>query len=174
MGYTTEFSGRFLLNKPLDDDTYNFLIKFNETRRMARKLDPKYGVEGEFYVDGKGFMGQDDDESVTNHNCPPSTQPSLWCQWRPSEDRLGIEWDGGEKFNEYREWIAYIIKSFLKPKGYELSGKVHYQGEESSDYGDIDAADPLGEGIQSEIIQTPPTPPAPPQLKPVKPRKINL
>ena len=152
MGYDTTFKGRFTLDKPLDDETYTFLLKFNETRRMARKVDPKYGVEGEFYVDGKGYMGQDDDDNIIDHNRPPSTQPSLWCQWKPSEDRMGIEWDEGEKFHCYREWLAYIIKNFLTPKGYVLSGKVHYQGEDDFDYGDIDAADPIS---PSETIQTP-------------------
>ena len=57
MGYTTEFTNRFLLNKKLDDETYNYLVKFNETRRMARKLDPKYGIESEFYIDGTGMLG---------------------------------------------------------------------------------------------------------------------
>ena len=98
MGYHTEFKGKFNLNKPLDDETYNFLIKFNETRRMARNTDPKFGVEGEFFVDGFGFRGQDNDPTIIDHNRCPSTQPGLWCQWRPSEDRMHIEWDEGEKF----------------------------------------------------------------------------
>jgi len=141
LGYTTEFTNRFLLNKPLDDETYNYLVKFNETRRMARKLDPKYGVEGEFYVEGTGDFGQGEEDNIIDSNRPPSTQPSLWCGWMPSEDRMGIEWDGGEKFYEYKQWLAYIITNFLTPKGYTLSGKVHYQGEEPDDNGDIDVQD---------------------------------
>jgi hypothetical protein len=166
LGYTTEFTGRFKLNKPLDDETYNYLVKFNETRRMARKLDPKYGVEGEFYVEGTGEFGQGHEENVIDHNRPPSTQPSLWCGWRPSEDRKGIEWDGNEKFYGYCEWLAYLIKNFLTPKGYTLSGKVHYQGEESSDNGNIDASNPLDDyGI---------TVPKVPEWIPALPRKLNL
>lgn len=140
MGYTTNFTGRFLLNKELDEETYNYLVRFNETRRMARKLDPKYGVEGEFYVEGTGDFGQGHEDNITDFNRPPSTQPSLWCSWVPSKDRKGIEWDGSEKFCEYKQWLAYIIKNFLTPKGYTLSGKVHYQGEETSDHGYIDAS----------------------------------
>ena len=34
MGYTTDFTGQFDLDKPLDDETYEFLCKFNSTRRM--------------------------------------------------------------------------------------------------------------------------------------------
>src|SRR5574337_684850 len=98
MGYSTDFFGSFELNKPLDADTLKFLQKFNETRRMARKLGREYGVEGEFYVDGTGDFGQERDATVIDGNRPPSTQPGLWCQWRPTDDGTAIEWDGGEKF----------------------------------------------------------------------------
>ena len=80
MGYETTFEGRFLLNKPLDKKHYDFLVKFSETRRMARDfskvpksfdLSKDYGIDGEFYVDGTGPAGQDKDESVFNFNRPP-------------------------------------------------------------------------------------------------------
>lgn len=137
MGYTTDFNGVFQLNKKLDDATHEFLKKFADTRRMKRDLGPEYGVEGEFYVDGGGFAGQDREDNVINSNSPPSTQPGLWCQWVPTEDGMGIEWDGGEKFYHYVDWIKYIISNFLQPKGYELNGEVYFQGEDSADFGII-------------------------------------
>ena len=137
MGYTTEFTGKFVLNKILDDDTFDFLVKLNETRRMKREVDSKYGVEGEFFVDGTGFSGQDDDKSIIDYNRPPRTQPSLWCQWRPTEDRMGIEWDEGEKFYDYVEWLTYIVKNFLEPKRYILNGNVEWIGEDPNDRGMI-------------------------------------
>lgn len=137
MGYTTRFDGRFKLDKPLDDETYNFLIKFNETRRMKRNVDPKYGIDGEFYVDGTGFHGQDVDATVVDYNKPPSTQPGLWCHWRPSDDKKYIEWDEGEKFYSFIEWIEYLVKYIFAPRNYILSGTVVWYGEEPSDYGKI-------------------------------------
>jgi hypothetical protein len=137
MGYTTDFDGNFTLNRPLDDETYEFLKKFAHTRRMKRRVDSKYGIDGEFYVDGTGDFGQDDDGTVVDHNKPPRTQPSLWCQWIPTEDKLHIEWDGGEKFYSYIEWLKYIITNFLEPKGYSLNGKVHWYGEDREDNGII-------------------------------------
>jgi len=137
MGYTTEFEGKFKLNKKLTKKLYTFLLKFNETRRMKRKVDSKYGVEGEFYVDGKGFMGQDKDDTIIDYNEHPITQPSLWCQWRPTDDMKHIEWDGNEKFYCYTEWLEYIIENFLKPNGYKLNGTVEYQGEDRDDMGRI-------------------------------------
>lgn len=137
MGYTTDFRGRFKLNKTLDAKTATYLRKFSETRRMKRKLDAKYGVEGEFYVDGGGCFGQDREPSITDYNSPPKTQPGLWCQWVPSDDGEGVEWNGAEKFYEYVAWLEYLIKNFLAPKGYVLNGKVQYRGEDFEDIGTI-------------------------------------
>lgn len=141
MGYTTEFEGRFTLNRQLDPETLLFLQKFNGTRRMARKLGPEYGVEGEFYVDGGGYAGQAKDASIVDFNRPPRTQPGLWCQWRPTDDGAAIEWDGGEKFYRYVEWLEYLIANILAPKGYALSGEVKWQGEDMSDRGVIRVSD---------------------------------
>lgn len=137
MGYTTEFRGRFNLNKPLDITTHEFLKKFAHTRRMARRLPSAFGIEGEFYVDGTGYAGQDHDNTVIDYNRHPSTQPSLWCQWVPTDDGMGIEWDGNEKFYNYVEWLKYLIVNFLAPRGYVMIGEVEFQGESPSDFGKI-------------------------------------
>lgn len=62
---------------------------------------------------------------------------SYYCQWIPTKDGRGIEWDGNEKFYDYIEWLIYLIDSFFRPKGYILSGTVAYQGEEVDDCGNI-------------------------------------
>ena len=130
MGYSTDFYGVFKLNKRLEPEHHAFLKKLSETRRMARNVDPMYGIEGELYV-------EDDEIGVVDHNRPPKTQPGLWCQWCPTEDGMGIEWDGGEKFYQYVEWLEYIIIVVLKPRGYVLSGEVRWSGEEQGDVGKI-------------------------------------
>lgn len=140
MGYTTDFSGNFSLkNKPLSPKMIEFLKHFNETRRMARKQPKEFGIQGEFYVGSHddGRMGQSDKGNVIDHNSPPSTQPGLWCQWTPSEDGTRIEWDGGEKFYYYTEWLLYLIHKILAPNGYILNGQVTWQGEETGDVGEI-------------------------------------
>lgn len=141
MGYTTDFHGTFRLNKRLTPKLHEYLKKFANTRRMARKLPKKYGVEGEFYVDGGGMCGQDHEPSIIDYNHPPSTQPGLWCQWVPTDDGMGIEWDGGEKFYNYVEWLQYIVSNFLEPKGYILNGSVEWQGEDRGDVGIIEVRD---------------------------------
>lgn len=141
MGYTTDFSGQFNLNKQLSPKMQQFLKLFNETRRMKRNTDEAFGVDGEFFVFGGGDFGQASEPNIINHNQPPSTQPSLWCQWTPTEDGMGIEWDGGEKFYSYTEWLVYLIHKILAPNGYVLNGVVEYSGEETSDVGEIVVVD---------------------------------
>ena len=153
MGYHTDFEGAFQLSEPLTDEQREYLHKFCESRKMKRSTqkialieddmsshvlaDLPIGREGEFYVDGKGFMGQDEDDTVLESNSAPDTQPGLWCQWQPGPDGDSIEWDGGEKFYGYTEWIEYIVENFLKPWGHTLNGEVHWSGEESGDLGVI-------------------------------------
>jgi len=142
MGYTTEFHGSFKLNKCLSKQLLKYLKLFNYTRRMKRNFpDNKYGVEGEFYVDGTGFMGQDHESNIVDYNKPPCSQPSLWCQWGPNEDGTEIIWDGGEKFYNYIEWIIYIITRFLEPNGYKLNDCVDWIGEDPTDTGTIKITD---------------------------------
>ncbi|MED1738161.1 hypothetical protein P4U97_01250 [Bacillus swezeyi] len=134
MGYDTTFQGQFRLNKTLDSETFTFLKKLRDTRRVKRKVDESiYGIEGEFYVDGTGFRGQNYDENIIDVNEPPKTQPSLWLKWTPTEDGDTIEWDGGEKFYYADKWIIYLIEKALKPKGYILNGIVNAFGEDPDD-----------------------------------------
>ena len=146
MGYTTDFYGRFNLDRPLTEAHATYLSRFSETRRMAR--DPKaveslpdpareavglpIGPEGDFYV---GEVGSSERIGVPNYNKWPSSQHELWCEWVPTEDNLGIEWNGAEKFYKYTEWLNYLVENFLKPWGYKLTGKIQYKGEGPDDAG---------------------------------------
>jgi hypothetical protein len=142
MGYTTDFIGKFSFNKELDHYTHDLLVGLATTRRMARYFEnEEYGADGEFYCEDRENFGQNNHHSIMNRNRPPSTQPSLWLQWIPTEDGLHLEWDGNEKFYSYVEWLQYLIDRILEPRGYKLNGKVTWQGEESNDMGQIDVVD---------------------------------
>jgi hypothetical protein len=132
MGYSTDFFGRISLNKTLDKETAEFLIAFAESRRVAWKgLDPKYGIDGEYYTEG----GSDPDRgpNLPDYNKSPRTQPGLWCNWVPTDDLMGIEWNGGEKFYDATEWMGYIVNKILAPKGYICNGTIEAQGENTED-----------------------------------------
>ena len=153
MGYTTDFEGTFKVNKRLDDKTFELLFGLSKTRRMGRKgLAKKYGIEGEFYCPDDEDYGLSDKLGVIDYNTPPKTQPSLWCQWTPLRegDADYIEWDGGEKFYNYVEWITYLIESVLKPKGYSITGEVKWRGEDIDDCGVITIKD---NQITTRILQ---------------------
>ena len=142
MGYTTEFSGQFTFNKPLDDDTYQLVTGLATTRRMKRNVDEeKYGKDGEFYIEGGGYAGQADEDNIVDYNRPPADQPGLWLQWVPTDDRWHLEWDGGEKFYYYVEWLEYLIKKIFAPRGYVLHGEVRWRGEDFDDIGVITVED---------------------------------
>ena len=158
MGYTTDFSGEFRTSRPLTDEEVNYINNFANRRRMKRDVNklmelfngehgrlgvpvtatPQeiYGVDGEFFVGGGGFAGQDSDESILEYNEPPATQPGLWCQWNVYDNDT-IAWDGSEKFYYYVEWIRYYIDNFFKPWGVSITGDVDWVGEDTSDRGRI-------------------------------------
>lgn len=160
MGYTTDFEGQFTLNKPLLYVHQQYLRAFAKTRRMRR--DPRkastmpdpwreavglpIGVEGGYFVGGTGMAGQDHDASILDYNREPDEQPGLWCQWIPTDDGMGIKWDGGEKFYHYTEWLNYLIEHFFTRWGYVISGQVAYSGESRRDVGHVKIVD--GRAIQ--------------------------
>lgn len=138
MGYTTDFTGSVTISPPLNAEEVAYLKKFNETRRMERTKGPYYCGEGDF--------GQDREDDIINYNGPPAGQPGLWCQWEVSEDGFEICWDGGEKFYDSVEWMAYLIDHFLADTplakselpfltgGHTVNGTIEAQGEDGDDF----------------------------------------
>jgi hypothetical protein len=157
MGYTTDFEGNFKI-------TFKDEVKMNEaftlvnglalTRRMKRDLSKlnglpniieSYGVDGEFYWKDDKNSGQSNDCSVIDNNQPPSIQPSLWLQWIITKNEIdgsyNLEWDHGEKFYGYIEWLDYLITKVFEPNQITLNGEVDWEGEESDDTGTITVVD---------------------------------
>lgn len=145
MGYTTEFMGYFEINPPLKKEHKDYLYHFSDTIRMTRdasktillkdpiriKANLPVGPHGQYYVGGA--EGND----VTDTNEPAHPQPGLWCNWIPNEDGTKLLWNQQEKFYYYIPWLKYLIKHFLKPWNYTLSGVNIWQGESSEDTGII-------------------------------------
>lgn len=168
MGYSTDFDGQFNLDRPLSAEHAEYLVAFNDKRRMKRdpKIaetmpDPKrvavglpIGADGGYFVGGDGFSGQEHDVSVVDFNSEPAGQPGLRCGWWPSPDCCTIEWDGGEKFYFYVEWLQYLVAHFLKPWGYTLNGTVTWEGEGHDDKGRIVVKDNVVRVFRARIATT--------------------
>lgn len=77
--------------------------------------------------------------------------PSFYCQWIPTPDGHGIQWDGGEKFYGYVEWLQIIIDRFLTPAGITLSGRVEYRGEDFHDFGHVAVVDGRVQKLKSSF-----------------------
>ena len=89
----------------------------------------------------KSQLEQFAEERHGGYTQPHPDMPGLWCQWVPTEDGTGLEWDGGEKFYSYVEWLEYLIKHFIEPWGLVLNGEVEWRGVEWNDTGTIYAID---------------------------------
>jgi len=130
-----------------------------------------YGPNGEFFAHDSG---QSRDASIIEYNHPPGQvgyddksfddsyaenrrrteeglcQPGLWCQWELSDDET-LEWDEGEKFYYYTEWIKYLIHHFFEPWGIKLNGEIEWDGEDSDDRGKIIVKDNVVKELVAKI-----------------------
>lgn len=156
MGYSTDFTGQFDLDKPLTPEHYNYLKRFARIRhmrwnaaRIENMADPiREAVELPVGNDGMYFVTDlameesyghhyPHNTAIVDYNDSPAGVPGLWLQWTPTDDGKAFVWDGGEKFYAYVPWLKFIITHFLAPWGYVLSGRVEWQGEDPSDQGVI-------------------------------------
>ena len=203
MGYTTDFNGSLKLNKKLTPEQLTYINKFSEVRHMKRDVSklmelykgeggligittdktPKeiYGLDGEYYVGGNGFGGQDRDTSIIDYNTAPGQidyndktmdfntrwmenkrreeenecVPGLWCQWiieTPTNDEQVLCWDGNEKFYNYIEWLKYLIKHFFSKWDVLLNGEILWKGEENGDIGKIVVTDNVVKVLTGTIV----------------------
>ena len=154
MNYINKFSD----TRRVKRDSVKLMEKYKgEFGHPTRELDP-YGKDGEFFVGGHDWP---QDDTIIDYNTAPGqltykemddfkdlwdenqnrikhglSQPGLWCQWVFTDDET-LEWDGGEKFYNYIEWLKYLINNFFEEWGIKLNGKVYWVGEYSSDKGKI-------------------------------------
>lgn len=95
MGFSTIYLRPFQFDRQLDVDHATVLVEFSETEHEDELGEP--GGEGK--------------------------PPTFYCQWVPTEDRNGLEWDKAEKFYFGKEWLEYLIARFIEPWGYVLNGE---------------------------------------------------
>ena len=111
MGYTTTFIGSLRTSKNLS----------------AQQLEKLHRIQ------------------ITRHNY--TEFPSIWNNWEVVakdsnhflfDEQHHLQWNGGEKFYNYVEWLKYLIDNYFEPWGITLSGMITYIGEDKSDYGVIE------------------------------------
>lgn len=144
---------------------YDGKYGFPGTSKESNTPEEIYGKDGEYFVGGGGSYGQDNDKSVLDNNTPPGQlgytetqipwdkrydenqkrakeglcQPGLWCQWVVVDDEPSqvLQWDEGEKFYNYVDWLKYLINHFFSKWGVLLNGEINWYGEDRSDMGKI-------------------------------------
>lgn len=159
----TEFNyiNKFSETRRMKRDVNKLMEMYKGEFGNPTRPDNPYGNDGEFFVGATGHAGQDRDDSIVDYNTPPGqlgfgsgiefnqrwienhdriykglSQPSLWCQWTLTDNET-LEWDGGEKFYNYVEWLKYLINNFFEEWGIKLNGEVLWFGEDSNDRGKI-------------------------------------
>jgi hypothetical protein len=150
MGYKTIFEGQFTLSQRLYAHQMLYLQDFSQMRHCRSKvkvlrsvIDPSrhlvelpLGPEADYFVNYRWFQ-ENSDYVAIDYNRPPSGQPSLWCPWIPTADGTGIQWKPESPCQHYLPWLQYLIDHFLGPWGYEVRGRVCWQGAAPADVGEI-------------------------------------
>jgi len=147
------------------------------TDKVREAVGLPIGEDAAYYVGSAedGQMGQKNDNSVLDYNSPAGQlgyddagfsdrwaenkkritdgkcQPSLWCQWTVNDEGTQLEWDGGEKFYYYTEWLKYLIAHFFNVWGVKLNGEIKWTGEDDEDMGKIYVTDSVVEARKATI-----------------------
>ena len=113
MGFSTIYLRSFRFDRALDPEYVQILIDFSETEHEDESGNP-------------GGNGK---------------PPTFYCQWVPTEDRQGLEWDKNEKFYYGKEWLIYLIDRFIKPWGYTLNGECPWYIDDHEEAGILKVSD---------------------------------
>lgn len=145
MGYNIIYEGKVNIDKPLDDKTYQQIMGISKTRRMiwdTRKLEAdgiakvlEIGAYGELFFEPTDMNEKEKREFEVKYlkdgNEPPGIQPALWGVWSPSDDKSSLIWNNNGHAYLGHEWLQYIVKKILIPRGYYPRGVVNWFAEES-------------------------------------------
>lgn len=140
MGYNVYYEGSVKFDKKLDDETYNLIMGLEGSRRMMfdiEKLESdglakreEVGYFGELFTGHKGMYGDELSRFISKYAWKsidtPGSQPSYWCPWKVSADRMELVWNRNEKSYSGHEWLQYIVKMILNPRGYDTNGIINW------------------------------------------------
>ena len=161
MGYTTWFEGGLTPNKPFKKEFINYINAFSEKRHEPRDVeiikrsDPdwaKHCLDGNLGPYGMYYVGNFDEGVIDRSLAKSYTCPGYRCDWCINEETGVVEWDGGEKFYQYTDWLIYLIENFFEPAGYILNGEFIWIGEDSEDRGKISVVNNKVSEFLGEIV----------------------
>lgn len=128
MGYTTDFYGEFAIFPPLEPGQValiNAISDGSEDWHPAHWCQWTVSTKTEWVPGADGEFVRNEDGSLKVLETPGAV----------------LEWDQGEKFYEYVEWLKELIARYFVPWGRTLQGMVEWQGEEPDDMGQIHVTD---------------------------------
>ena len=161
MGYTTWFEGELTPNKPFKKEFINYINAFSEKWHEPRDVeiikrsDPdwaKHCLDGNLGPYGMYYVGNFDEGVIDRSLAKSYTCPGYWCNWCINEETGVVEWNGGEKFYQYTDWLIYLIENFFEPAGYILNGEFIWIGEDSEDRGKISVVNNKVSEFLGEIV----------------------
>ena len=161
MGYTTWFEGGLTPNKPFKKEFINYINAFSEKWHEPRDVeiikrsDPdwaKHCLDGNLGPYGMYYVGNFDEGVIDRSLAKSYTCPGYWCNWCINEETGVVEWNGGEKFYQYTDWLIYLIENFFEPAGYILNGEFIWIGEDSDDRGKISVVNNKVSEFLGEIV----------------------
>lgn len=155
MGYHTDLSGDFIIDKIPDKTIRNMITVLNNNYPNEGKEYEEYEEEEEDKEEKEWIRAKID--KISKNYPKQSTCPwtlgickrDLSDDWKdigngikekiphPPEEVAILSAEGMEKPYDYIEWIVFLVKELLQPKGYIVNGTVAWSGEEKGDYGEI-------------------------------------
>jgi hypothetical protein len=113
------------------------------------------GPDGAYFV-GAVDAFDDSDPSIIDINRAhaPFDDPlfrSLYCGWAPDRDGTSLRWNGDDNFSDYVRWLEYLIEHFLTQWGYQLNGRIKWQGDDEEDRGSIFVRDNVVRSVYAPV-----------------------
>lgn len=105
-----------------------YTTKFNGHIDLSRKLT---------LAEAKALLEFNEDPDLIKEGEHPD---SSYMQWVPSQTLDAIVWDGNEKFYDYEQWMAWLLR-WLDARGIKANGQLEWRGEDHSDIGRISIVD---------------------------------
>lgn len=105
-----------------------YTTKFTGHIKLSRALT---------FLEAKQLLEFNEDPNLINEGKRPQTG---YMQWVPSETLDAIVWDQNEKFYDYEQWLAWLVK-WLGVRGIKGAGQLDWRGESSDDIGRITVVD---------------------------------